>query len=88
MRDNKIERVLGGSLLSVLVKLVFLSLIVGAVMAFLGLTPRGLFTAIANFGRSIINMGSDAVLEVGQWVLAGALVVVPIWLILRLLGRR
>ncbi len=88
MSDPKLERVLGGSPLSVLVKLIFLSLIVGAIMAFLGLTPKGLFDAIGTFVRSILNLGTDAIWQVAQWVVAGALVVVPIWLVLRLLGRK
>jgi hypothetical protein len=88
MPDPKLERALGGSPLSVVVKLILLSLIVGAIMAFLGLTPRNLFTAIGNFVSSILNMGTDAIREVAQWVLAGALVVIPVWLLVRLLGRR
>lgn len=88
MPDPKLERALGGSPLSVVVKLIFLSLIVGAIMAFLGLTPRNLFTAIGNFVSSILNMGTDAIREIAQWVLAGALVVIPVWLLVRLLGRR
>jgi hypothetical protein len=88
MPDPKLERALGGSPLSVVVKLILLSLIVGAIMAFLGLTPRNLFTAIGNFVSSILNMGTDATREVAQWVLAGALVVIPVWLLVRLLGRR
>ncbi|MCX7328744.1 MAG: DUF6460 domain-containing protein [Hyphomicrobiales bacterium] len=88
MPDPRLERALGGSPLSVVVKLIFLSLIVGAIMAFLGLTPRNLFTAIGNFVSSILNMGTDAIREVAQWVLAGALVVIPVWLLVRLLGRR
>jgi hypothetical protein len=88
MPDPRLERTLGGSPLSVVVKLIFLSLIVGAIMAFLGLTPRNLFTAIGNFVSSILNMGTDAIREVAQWVLAGALVVIPVWLLVRLLGRR
>jgi hypothetical protein len=88
MPDPKLERALGGSPLSVVVKLILLSLIVGAIMAFLGLTPRNLFAAIGNFVSSILNMGTDAIREVAQWVLAGALVVIPVWLLVRLLGRR
>jgi hypothetical protein len=88
MADPKLERVFGGSPLSVVMKLVFLSLIVGAIMAFLGLTPRDLFGAIRNFVTSILNLGTDAIIDVAQWVVAGALIVVPIWLIIRLLGRK
>lgn len=88
MADPKIERIFGGSPLSVIVKLVFLSLIVGAIMAFLGLTPRNLFSAIGNFISSVLNLGTDAIRDVAQWIVAGALIVVPIWLILRLFGRK
>jgi hypothetical protein len=88
MPENKLSRVLGGSPVSVILKLVFLSLIVGAIMAFLGLTPRALFSAISQFVSSILNMGTDAIREVAQWIVAGALIVVPVWLIVRLLGRR
>jgi hypothetical protein len=88
MPNPKLERAMGGSPVSVVLKLVFLSLIVGAIMAFLGLTPRSLFTALGNFVSSILNLGTDAITEVAQWALAGALIVVPVWLLLRLFGRR
>ena len=88
MPDPRLQRALGGSPLGVVVKLIFLSLIVGALMAFLGLTPRSLFLALETFVRGVWNMGYDAIREVGQWILAGAIVVVPVWLIARMLGRR
>jgi hypothetical protein len=88
MPNPNLERALGGSPLGVIVKLIFLSLIVGAVLAFLGLTPRGLFQALGNFVASILNMGTDAIRMVAEWVVAGALIVIPLWLVLRLLGRR
>jgi hypothetical protein len=88
MPNPKIDRALGGSPLSIAVKLLFLSLIVGAVMAFLGLTPRSLFDALRTFAQSIIDMGADAFWQVAQWIVAGALIVVPVWLLIRLFGRR
>lgn len=88
MPDPRLQRALGGSPLGVIVKLIFLSLIVGALMAFLGLTPRSLFSALETFVRGVWNMGYDAIREVGQWILAGAIVVVPVWLIVRMMGRR
>ena len=45
-------------------------------------------TALETFVRGVWNMGYDAIREVGQWILAGAIVVVPVWLIARMLGRR
>lgn len=86
--DRRIERVLGGSPLGVVAKLLFLSLIVGALMALLGLTPAALWRALERFVVSVWDMGADAIFQVAQWVVAGAIIVVPLWLLLRLFGRR
>jgi hypothetical protein len=88
MANGNIERFLGGSLISVLVRLLFISLLVGAAMAFLGLSPRALYEAAARFVRSLGDLGFGAVREVGQWVIAGALLVVPLWLLSRLFAAR
>ena len=88
MANGNIERFLGGSLLSVFVRLLFISLLVGAAMAFLGLSPRVLYETAARFVRSLGDLGFDAVREVGQWVIAGALLVVPLWLLARLFAAR
>lgn len=82
------ERFLGGSPLSVLVRLIFISLLVGAAMAFLGLSPKGLLDSVVRFVRSLTGLGFDAVREVGQWIVAGALVVVPLWVLMRLFAAR
>jgi hypothetical protein len=88
MPNPKIERALGGSPLSVFMKLLFLSLIVGAVMTLLNISPLGLFDAVARFVRSVLDLGTDAVYEVAKWIAAGALIVVPLWLLIRLFSRR
>jgi hypothetical protein len=88
MANGNIERFLGGSPLGVLVRLLFISLLVGAAMAFLGLSPRGLFDSALRFVRSITDLGFDAVREVGGWAIAGALIVVPLWLISRLFASK
>ena len=54
------ERFLGGSPLSVLIRLIFISLLVGAVMAFLGLSPQALYDSIVRFMRSITGLGFGA----------------------------
>lgn len=88
MANGGIERFLGGSVLSVFVRLLFISLLVGAAMAFLGLSPRGLYEAVLRFVRSLGDLGFGAVREVGGWALAGALIVVPLWLIARLFASK
>lgn len=88
MAHGSIERFLGGSAIGVLVRLLFISLLVGAAMAFLGLSPRALYDAAARFVRSLGDLGFGALSEVGQWIVAGALIVVPVWLVSRLFAAR
>ena len=85
MANGTVERFLGGSPLGVLVRLIFISLLVGAAMAFLGLSPQALYNGVV---RSLGDLGFGAVREVGQWVVAGALIVVPLWLLSRLFAAR
>jgi Family of unknown function (DUF6460) len=72
---------------AVLVKLIFLSLLVGAFMALLGITPIGLYQRIVHLVRDVLDLGFDSVREVGRWILYGAIVVVPLWLVSRLFAR-
>jgi hypothetical protein len=82
-----LQRFLGGSPGPVLVKLVFLSLLVGAFIALLGLTPLALLDRLVRIAREVFGLGFDAVREVGLWLLYGAVIVLPIWLLGRLFGR-
>lgn len=90
MADGSFQRFLGGSPGSILAKLIFLSILVGAFMAFLGITPFGLIDGLVEFVRRIFGGGLEALREVGRWLLYGAMIVVPVFLIVRLLsaGRR
>ena len=71
-----------------LVKLIFLSLLVGAFLAFLGITPFGLIEGLFNWISSVLDLSFETVQEVGLWVLYGAIIVVPLWLISRLFSSR
>ena len=86
--ESRLQRFLGGSPLAVLVKLIFLSMLVGAAMAFFNLTPAAVIEWAAEFVRSVIELGFEAFGDVGRWILYGAVIVVPLWLISRLLARR
>jgi hypothetical protein len=85
---SEFNRFLGGSPGAVLVRLIFLSLLVGAFMAFLGLTPFGLIDQLVVWLRSVFDLSFDTVRQIGRWVLYGAIVVVPIWLLTRLFSFR
>lgn len=84
-RRAALNRFLGGSPTAVFVKLLFLSVLVGAVMATFGLTPGRLFWQLYDLTRSLIDLGLETFHDFGRWILAGAAVVVPIWFITRLL---
>lgn len=88
MAGPEFERFLGDRPGALIVKLVFVSLIVGAAMALIGISPRELVDSVLRFVRSIWAMGFDAVHEVVSWVIAGAVIVVPIWFVARLLRQR
>ncbi len=85
---SDLNRFLGGSPGAVLVKLLFLSLLVGAFMAMLGLTPFDLFAGVLDWVRSALDLSFESVRDIGRWILYGAVVVIPIWLISRLFSRR
>ncbi len=80
------QRFLGGSPGSVIVKLLFVSLLVGAFMAAVGITPMGLVNRIADLIQGLFNLSYETVRQIGLWLLYGAMVVIPIWLILRVIG--
>lgn len=83
---SPLRRFLGGSPLAVLVKLVFLSVLAGAIMAMLGITPGLLFWHVYDAGRALIDLGFEAFHDFGRWIIAGAVVVVPLWLLSRFLA--
>jgi hypothetical protein len=82
------QRYLGGSILGTLLKLIVLSLIVGAVMVGLGLTPANLWYLLVDTVRSVFGLGLDTFRNIGTYVLTGAVIVVPIWILTRILDRR
>jgi hypothetical protein len=82
-----LQRFFGGSPLAVLFKLLFLSLIIGAIMAGFGFTPMTLPSRIMAAARSLANLGFGAFRNVGAYILTGAIVVIPIWLLMRFMGK-
>ena len=82
---DSLNRFLGGSPLAVLGKLILLSILIGVVLSALGLDPLNIFASLQRLIRDIWNMGFDAVRWLWQYFLLGAVLVIPIWLILRFL---
>jgi Family of unknown function (DUF6460) len=87
MNDNVVSRFFGGPPLAVAVKLILLSIVVGVILAALDLDPLHMARSIERLARAIWDMGFDAVLWVWRYFLLGAVLVIPIWLIVRLVRR-
>lgn len=88
MTDTKIQQALGGSPGSVLVKLVLVSLLVGVVLAAFGMTPWGFFHFIHETFVDIFGSGIEALHRIAGYAVSGAIIVVPIWLLMRVLSAR
>jgi hypothetical protein len=84
MANNTLSRFFGGPPLSVIFRLILLSIVVGVILAVLGLDPLNLMRSIEQLVRAIWDMGFDAVVWLWRYFLLGALIVVPIWLVMRL----
>lgn len=88
MSNSTLQRFIGGPPVAVFLRLLFVSLIVGALLIWLNIEPFEVFRALQRFVHRLWMMGWQAVREVGQYILAGAAIVVPVWLIMRLFNMR
>jgi Domain of unknown function (DUF6460) len=87
MANDAVNRFFGGSPLSVLVRLILLSILVGVILSAIGLDPFDIWRSIERLFRSIWNMGWDAVDWAWRYFLLGAVIVIPIWILVRLAKR-
>lgn len=84
------DKLFGGNPVTVIVKLAVLSLVVGIVLAALGLDVFSLIESLQRLAYRLYDMGFGAIEWAFRYFLLGAAVVIPIWLIVRLvkLGGR
>ncbi len=86
--NNQLTRFFGGSPAWVLVRLIVLSVVVGVILAALGLDPMNIFSSLERLVRSLFSFGFDAVERLWSYFLLGAVIVLPLWLILRIANAR
>jgi hypothetical protein len=86
MSDNQVARWVGGTPLAVLARLALLSILVGVILSALGLDPFDIIHSVERLIRSIWNMGFDAFRWLWRYFLLGAVIVIPIWIIMRMLN--
>lgn len=80
-----LNRFFGGPPGWVLVRLILLSLVIGVIFSVLGIHPWDIVDGISRLARRIWEMGFDAIREALTYFLLGAMVVFPVWLLLRAL---
>lgn len=81
------RRFFGDSVGGTILRLVLLSIVVGVVLSALGITPYNIVERFQLLIRRIADLGFDAFHWAFTYFLLGAIVVVPIWLIIRLTRR-
>ena len=88
--SDRINQILGDTPSRTLVKLAVMSLIVGIVMSALHFTPIDVWYAVRDFVRWLYDLGFEAFERIGIYFVYGAMIVVPIFIIMRLLaaGKR
>ena len=78
--------IFGGNPFGVAIRLALISIAVGIVLKALGIDLRNFFDRINVLLRNLYDLGFNAFNWVFEYMLLGALVVVPIWLIARVAG--
>jgi hypothetical protein len=86
MTNETTTRIFGGSPLGVLGRLILVSILVGVILSALGLDPFDIVRSIERLISNIWNMGFDAVRWLWRYFLLGAVIVIPIWIILRMIN--
>jgi Family of unknown function (DUF6460) len=84
--NDGFTRFLGGSPLHVAFRLVLLSILVGVVLAAIGLDPWNIVHSIRILFQRIWDLGFDAISGLWRYFLLGAVIVIPVWLVSRMIG--
>jgi hypothetical protein len=87
-QGSALNRFLGDSLWRVIVKLLIASLLLGIVLATLGLSPRNIYQRLFGWFEQLWAMGFDTILRFADYILLGAAIVIPVFIVMRLLKMR
>lgn len=87
-RPSAIERFFGGSPGGVIIRLLLLSLVVGFLMSVFGVDVQQVVRGAVDLFREALRDGFGVFRNLGGYILTGAALVVPIWLLIRLAKGR
>ncbi len=83
---SALHRFLGGTPFGVALKLVVISFIVGALLMWLHISPADVLAEIGDLLHQLYALGFRSLREFGTYLAAGAAIVLPVWLLIRLLS--
>ena len=84
MAQDYVQRFFGGPPLAVIGRLILRSILVGVILAAIGCDAWKIVDSVRRLIWHLWNMGFDAVRWLWQYFLLGAVIVLPIWLLVRL----
>jgi len=88
MSNTYVNGFIGGSVAGVVLRLIVVSFVVGLILATFGFDPETIYDSLVRSARRLIEFGLSDFRQFGRILLTGAMIVVPIWLILRLMDAR
>ncbi|MGO4869938.1 MAG: DUF6460 domain-containing protein [Roseiarcus sp.] len=88
MSGPMLTNFLGGSPASVALRLVVVSFVVGMILVAFGFEPADIVESFMRLAHRVIDFGLTDVRQIGRILATGALVVLPVWLVMRLLESR
>lgn len=88
MNTPALSSFIGGTPGAVALRLLVLSFIVGMLLVFFGFEPEDIYVSAVRLVRRLVELGLTDFRQVGRVLLTGAMVVVPLWLVMRLLDAR
>ena len=86
--SDGVNRFLGDTPLRIVVKLLILSVALGFVMSVQGLYPDDILRAVRDFIVNLWETGFQALGRVGDYLVRGAVSVVPVFVLIRILSYR
>jgi hypothetical protein len=85
MTNTTLARLVGGSPMAVALRLITVSFAVGFLLDAFGLDSSALINEAVGAARRIVEYGFSDLRRFGRILLTGAMVVVPVWIVLRLI---
>lgn len=90
LTERLTDRVTGGQPRRTIIQLVIASIVVGAFLAFWGVSPAEFWSGVFDFFKGLLGWLGDSVgeilLNLATYLLFGAAIVVPIWLVMRVVA--